>query len=51
MYGFFRFTIEFYREPDSHLGFIFMNISMGQLLCLPMILLGLMFVKKKNVGY
>ena len=39
MYGFFRFTIEFYREPDSHLGFIFMNISMGQLLCLPMILL------------
>ena len=51
MYGFFRFTIEFYREPDSHLGFIFMNISMGQLLCLPMVLLGLMFVKKKNVGY
>ena len=51
MYGLFRFTIEFYREPDSHLGFIFMNISMGQLLCLPMILFGLMFVKKKNVGY
>ena len=51
MYGFFRFTIEFYREPDSHLGFDFMNISMGQLLCLPMVLLGLMFVKKKNVGY
>ena len=51
MYGFFRFTIEFYREPDSHLGFIFMNISMGQLLCLPMVLFGLMFVKKKNVGY
>ncbi len=51
MYGFFRFTIEFYREPDSHLGFVFMNISMGQLLCLPMILLGLMFIKKKNVGY
>jgi len=51
MYGFFRFIIEFYREPDSHLGFIFMNISMGQLLCLPMVLLGLMFVKKKNVGY
>ena len=51
MYGFFRFTVEFYREPDSHLGFIFMNISMGQLLCLPMVLLGLTFVKKKNVGY
>ncbi len=51
MYGFFRFTIEFYREPDSHLGFIFTNISMGQILCLPMVLLGLIFVKKKNVGY
>ena len=49
MYGIFRFTIEFYREPDSHLGFIFMNISMGQLLCLPMILIGLIFLRKKNV--
>ena len=51
MYGIFRFTIEFYREPDSHLGFIFMNISMGQLLCLPMILIGSIFLKKKNVRY
>ena len=51
MYGFFRFTIEFYREPDSHLGFIFMNISMGQLLCLPMILIGFIFLRKKNVRY
>ena len=51
MYGIFRFTIEFYREPDSHLGFIFMNISMGQLLCLPMILIGLIFLRKKNVRY
>ena len=51
MYGIFRFTIEFYREPDSHLGFIFINISMGQLLCLPMILIGLIFLRKKNVRY
>jgi len=49
MYGIFRFTIEFYREPDSHLGFIFPNISMGQLLCLPMIIIGLIFLRKKNV--
>ena len=33
-YGFVRFFIEFYREPDAHLGFIFMDLSMGQLLCL-----------------
>ena len=49
LYGLFRFIIEFYREPDSHIGFIFLNISMGQLLCLPMIIVGLMFLKKKNV--
>ncbi len=35
-YGFVRFFIEFYREPDAHLGFIFLELSMGQLLCLAM---------------
>lgn len=34
-YGAFRFIIEFFREPDSQLGFIVGNLSMGQLLCLP----------------
>ena len=40
-YGFVRFFIEFYREPDAHLGFIFMELSMGQLLCLAMIAAGI----------
>ena len=35
-YGFFRFFIEFYREPDEHLGFILFSLSMGQLLCIAM---------------
>ena len=35
-YGFFRFFIEFFRQPDEHLGFIILNLSMGQLLCLTM---------------
>ena len=40
-YGSFRFLVEFVREPDAHLGFIAMNwMSMGQLLSLPMILIG-----------
>lgn len=39
-YGFFRFFIENYREPDQHLGFIFGQISMGQILSMPMILVG-----------
>lgn len=41
-YGTFRFLVEFVREPDEHLGFIaFGWLTMGQLLSLPMILLGL----------
>lgn len=32
-YGFVRFFIEFYRQPDSHMGFVFMSFSMGQMLC------------------
>jgi len=39
-YGIFRLFVENFREPDAHLGFIFGQISMGQILSLPMILLG-----------
>ena len=40
-YGTFRFLVEFAREPDAHLGFIALNwMSMGQLLCLPMMAFG-----------
>ena len=44
-YGSFRFLIEFVRQPDSQLGFIAFNwLTMGQLLSLPMILLGVLFI-------
>lgn len=37
-YGVLRFGTEFFREPDAHLGFIAFDwLTMGQLLCLPMI--------------
>lgn len=40
-YGLVRFFVEFYREPDAHLGFILGGwMTMGQLLCLPMIIIG-----------
>jgi len=39
-YGFIRFFLEFFREPDSHLGFVFGPFSMGQLLCLAMVVIG-----------
>ncbi|RTY34989.1 prolipoprotein diacylglyceryl transferase [Chlorobium phaeovibrioides] len=39
-YGLVRFFIEFYREPDAHIGFVAFSLSMGQLLCLAMMLAG-----------
>ena len=36
-YGFFRFLVEFVREPDPQIGFVFLGLSMGQILCLLMI--------------
>jgi len=40
-YAFFRFFIEYVREPDNHLGFILFNLSMGQLLCIAMMIGGI----------
>ena len=37
-YGFFRFFIEFYRQPDEHLGFVLGSLSMGQVLCIAMMI-------------
>ena len=39
-YGIVRFFIEFFRQPDAHLGFIIFSFSMGQILCLLMIATG-----------
>jgi phosphatidylglycerol:prolipoprotein diacylglycerol transferase len=39
-YGVARFTGEFFRQPDAHLGFLFAGATMGQLLSLPMMLVG-----------
>ena len=40
-YGCFRFFVEFFRQPDSHIGFdAFGWLTRGQLLSLPMIMAG-----------
>lgn len=39
-YGLFRFIVEFFREPDLQLGFIAGNFTMGQMLSLPMFIVG-----------
>jgi len=40
-YGLLRFLVEFFREPDAQLGTVLGPLSMGQVLCLAMILSGL----------
>ena len=39
-YGVFRFIAEYFREPDSFLGLLSLGMSMGQWLCVPMVLGG-----------
>lgn len=36
-----RILVEFFREPDAQLGYLAGFVTMGQLLCVPMILLGI----------
>ncbi len=49
-YSIFRFIIEFTREPDQHLGLLFFNLSMGQLISIIVLIIGLFLWKsKKNV--
>lgn len=47
-YGVFRSFVEFYREPDAHLGLYFSFISKGQILSIPMILVGILVI---YIGY
>jgi phosphatidylglycerol:prolipoprotein diacylglycerol transferase len=39
-YGLVRFFIEFYREPDGYVGFIWVSLTTGQALCLLMMAAG-----------
>ena len=44
-YGIFRFVVEFVRVPDAQLGYLAFNwLTMGQVLCLPMILAGIALI-------
>ena len=42
LYGLFRFSVEFVREPDVQLGFVAFDwVTMGQILSLPLIATGI----------
>ena len=44
LYGVFRFFVEFFREPDSQLGFVFLKFTQGQMLSSVMIIVGIIGV-------
>ena len=49
LYGVFRFSVEFVREPDVQLGFIALDwVTMGQILSLPLIAVGLFLLWKSQ---
>ena len=45
-YSFFRFVIEFFRVPDEQLGYLFFNLSMGQIMSLTFFITGIYLMKK-----
>lgn len=52
-YGVFRFAVEYFRQPDNHLGFLWGGATMGQLLSIPMIcvgLIGLILIRQRNMN-
>lgn len=48
-YGASRFIIEFAREPDAQIGFLPGHLTMGQLLCLPMIAFGVYIIRRWTI--
>ncbi len=49
-YSIFRFSLEFFRAPDQQLGYLILNLTMGQILSLLFFLIGiyLFFLKNEN---
>jgi phosphatidylglycerol---prolipoprotein diacylglyceryl transferase len=46
IYAFARIASEFFREPDSQLGFLWGGLTMGMLLSVPMIIVGVILIVK-----
>ncbi len=46
-YSIFRFIIEFFRVPDEHLGYLFLNLTMGQMISIIFLFFGTYLVFTK----
>lgn len=49
-YGTVRFFIEFFREPDIQIGFLFRFLTAGQILCILMVLAGAVLMIRGGAG-
>ena len=47
-YSLFRFIIEYTREPDSQLGFVYLNLTFGQIISVIFFVVGISIFYKKN---
>ena len=45
-YSIFRFIIEFFRVPDEQLGYLFLNLTMGQIISFAFLLIGILVITK-----
>ena len=48
LYGLFRISMEQFREPDAQLGFFFGSLTMGQILSIPLIIVGISIIGYKT---
>ena len=51
LYSFFRFILEFFREPDSHIGYLFYNLSLGQIISIVFLVIGIFLFLLKYEKY
>ena len=47
-YSLFRFAIEFFRSPDPQIGYLILNLTLGQLISVLFLVIGLCLFLKKN---
>ena len=49
-YGCARIFAEFFREPDEQIGLVVGVATLGQLLSVPIVVLGVFFIKRAGMG-
>jgi phosphatidylglycerol:prolipoprotein diacylglycerol transferase len=47
-YTIFRSFVEFFRVPDIQIGYLTFGLTMGQILCIPMLIIGIWLLMKRN---